>query len=165
MSVTAREANDLFHSLLRVQKLLLVARNTAPLLHDEVEPAAYPVLFFLACTAPARISDIAASLHSDISTVSRQVSAFASHGLVAKEPDPHDGRAQVITLTDAGHRTITQIQSTRAAWFQQLLEGWDSTETAIFAKQLDRLSDALDSNLRARGTTPPPMTTSRKKED
>lgn len=165
MPVTASEANALLHSLLRVQKLVFVARNTAPLLHDKVEPAAYPVLFLLASSAPARISDIADTLHSDISTVSRQVSTFASHGLVAKEPDPNDGRAQVITLTDAGHRMIGEIQTTRAAWFQQLLDGWDSAETAMFATQLDRLGDALDCNLRARGATPLPLMTSRKKED
>ena len=117
-AVTDQEANDVFLSLLRVQKLLLAARHTAPRVHEGVDVTAYPVLFVIAGAGPVRVSDIATNLHSDVSTVSRQVSALASHGLVAKEADPSDGRAQVASLTDEGRSVLHLIQSTRAQWFR-----------------------------------------------
>ena len=129
-----QEANDVFLSLLRVQKLLLAARHTAPRVHDGVDVTAYPVLFVIAGAGPVRVSDIATNLHSDVSTVSRQVSALASHGLVAKEADPSDGRAQIASLTDEGRSVLRLIQSTRAQWFQGLLADWDGDAAATFIR-------------------------------
>jgi DNA-binding MarR family transcriptional regulator len=153
--VSDQEANDVFIALLRVQKLLIAARHTAPRVHDGVDVTAYPVLFVIANAGSVRVSDIANSLHSDVSTVSRQVSALAGHGLVAKVADPSDGRAQVASLTDEGRSVLRQIQSTRATWFQGLLTDWDGTDAAAFISQLRSLGDALDGHLRARGAPLP----------
>ncbi len=155
MTVGHDTANDVFLALLRVQKLLLAARTTGPRLHPGVDAAAYPVLFVIGRAGSARVSDIAAAIHSDVSTVSRQVSTFLSHGLVAKEHDPKDGRAQVVTLTDAGREAIEQIQASRAEWFQGLLVTWDEADAASFVQHLGALGDALDEGLRAKGATPP----------
>ena len=155
MAVSKDEANDVFLGLLRVQKLLVAARNTAPRLEDGVDVTAYPVLFVIAGAGPVRVSDIATNLHSDVSTVSRQVSALASHGLVAKEADPSDGRAQVASLTGEGRSVLHLIQSTRAQWFQGLLADWDGNAAATFIGQLRSLGDALDAHLRARGQALP----------
>ena len=155
MGVTDQEANDVFLSLLRVQKLLLAARHTAPRVHEGVDVTAYPVLFVIAGVGPVRVSDIATSLHSDVSTVSRQVSALASHGLVAKEAYPSDGRAQVASLTHEGRSVLGRIQSTRAQWFQGLLTDWDGDSAATFIRQPLGLGDALDAHLRARGQALP----------
>ena len=86
----------------------LAARHTAPRVHDGVDVTAYPVLFVIASAGSVRVSDIAGSLHSDVSTVSRQVSALAGHGLVAKEADPSDGRAQVASLTEEGRYVLAR---------------------------------------------------------
>jgi DNA-binding MarR family transcriptional regulator len=157
MGVSTNEANELFHAMLRVQKLLLASRSTASRVHDGVDVAAYPVLFVIAGADDARISDIATTLHNDVSTVSRQVSTLVSHGLVAKRPDPNDGRAQVLSLTEEGRAVLRTIQSARAAWFQGLLQEWGPDDAAAFTAQLQRLGDTLDSYLRAHGATPPRM--------
>ena len=151
MGVNNHVANDVFMSLLRVQKLLLAARNAAPRVHDGVDTTAYPVLFAIHGIGPVRVSDIAVRLHSDVSTVSRQVSALTGHGLVTKETDPSDGRAQVASLTDDGRSVLHNIQSSRATWFQELLHDWDGADAAGFVTQLNSLGDALDANLRERG--------------
>ncbi len=155
MAVSHQEANDVFLSLLRVQKLLLAARHTSPRVHEGVDVAAYPVLFVIAGAGPVRVSDIATNLHSDVSTVSRQVSALVTHGLVAKETDPTDGRAQVASLTGEGRAALRLIQSSRAQWFQGLLADWDGESATTFIRQLRSLGDALDAHLRARGQALP----------
>lgn len=154
MPVSDTEANDLFLALLRVQKLMVAARHLAPRAHDEVDTAAYPVLFSLATQGPVRVSDLSTAIHSEISTVSRQVTLLVGLGLATKAPDPSDGRAHVVELTDGGRTVVADIQASRAAWFQQLLEYWPG-EVDTFTHDLRRLGDVLDEHLRARGGIPP----------
>jgi DNA-binding MarR family transcriptional regulator len=157
VGVSKDEANDVFLGLLRVQKLLVAAKHSAPRLEDGVDATAYPVLFVVAGAGTVRISELAATLHNDVSTVSRQVSSLVASGLLEKSADPNDGRAWVVSLTGTGREVLGRIQDGRAAWFQGLLCHWDGPTTADFVTRLRELADALDANLRARGAATPPM--------
>ena len=157
MAVLKDEANDVFLALLRVQKLLVAAKHSAPRLEDGVDVTAYPVLFVVAGAGTVRVSELATMLHNDISTVSRQVSALVTAGLLEKSADPSDGRASVVSLTEHGREALGRIQASRSTWFQGLLTDWESPETTEFVARLRGLGDALDANLRARGAAPPPM--------
>ena len=157
MAVTEDQANSVFLGLLRVQKLLVAAKHSAPRLEDGVDVTAYPVLFVVAGAGTVRISELATTLHNDASTVSRQVSSLVGTGHLEKSPDPSDGRAWVVSLTDHGSNALARIQASRAAWFQGLLADWDGPVTTEFVTRLGELGDAIDANLRARGAAPPPM--------
>jgi len=157
MAVTEEQANSVFLGLLRVQKLLVAAKHTAPRLEDGVDVTAYPVLFVVAGAGTVRISELATTLHNDVSTVSRQVSSLVSTGHLEKSSDPSDGRAWVVSMTEHGSNTVARIQASRAAWFQGLLADWDGPVTTEFVTRLGELGDALDANLRARGAPTPPM--------
>lgn len=157
MAVSKDDANDVFLGLLRVQKLLVAAKHTAPRLEDGVDVTAYPVLFVVAGQGTVRISELATTLHNDVSTVSRQVSSLVASGMLEKSADPSDGRAWVVSLTDHGRAAVGRIQASRATWFQGLLSDWDGPATEEFVDRLRELGDALDANLRARGAAPPPM--------
>ena len=87
--------------LIRVVKLLHVVRQHAPRRHPQVDPMAYPLLFNLKAGS-LRVSALAERLHSDVSTVSRQVTTLVDLGFVTRGPDPDDGRAQALTLTAEG---------------------------------------------------------------
>jgi DNA-binding MarR family transcriptional regulator len=157
VTVSKDEANEVFLGLLRVQKLLVAAKHSAPRLEDGVDATAYPVLFVVAGAGTVRISELATTLHNDVSTVSRQVSSLVTSGLLEKSADPSDGRAWVVSLTDHGREALDRIQDSRATWFQGLLSHWDGPVTADFVARLRELGDALDANLRARGAATPPM--------
>ncbi|GAA2747377.1 hypothetical protein GCM10009868_36610 [Terrabacter aerolatus] len=157
MAVTEDEANAVFLGMLRVQKLLVAAKHSAPRLEDGIDVTAYPVLFVVAGAGTVRISELATTVHNDVSTVSRQVSSLVTSGLLEKSADPSDGRAWVVSLTDRGHDAVVRIQASRAAWFQSLLTDWDGPDTTEFVTRLRELGDALDTNLRDRGATTPPM--------
>lgn len=155
MTVSRRSAHELFLSLLRTQKLLLVSRGHLPRAHAEVDPTAYPVLFTLT-RGPARVTDIARLVQADLSTVSRQVSALAGLGLVTKATDPADGRAQLIALTADGLDVAQAITDLRATWLEDLLRTWEPHEVERLGSLLDRLGDQLDGWLRGRGAPLPP---------
>lgn len=157
MAVTEDEANAVFLGMLRVQKLLVAAKHSAPRLEGGIDVTAYPVLFVVAGVGTVRISELATTLHNDVSTVSRQVSSLVTSGLLEKSADPSDGRAWVVSLTEHGHDAVARIQASRAVWFQGLLTDWDGPATTEFVTRLRELGDALDTNLRARGAPTPPM--------
>lgn len=153
--VSTSDANELFHALIRVQKLLLSARSIAPTLRAGLDSVAYPVMFAVHREGLVGISDVASLLHSDVSTVSRQVSGLVAHGLLEKKPDPSDGRATLVSVTDSGQVALEEMQAIRGLWFQRLLADWSHHEAGTFTADLHRLGDALDTNLRERGATTP----------
>lgn len=135
--------------LVRVVKLLHVARQRAPRQHPSVDPMAYPLLFNLSQGA-LRVSALAEVVHADVSTVSRQVSTLVEHGLVERTPDPDDGRAQVLVVTDEGAALLTALRDGRDRWVQGLLADWSDDDVATLTHLLDRLAGELTTSLTTR---------------
>lgn len=137
-AVATELSTELIHMVKRVESL----RAHAPRLHPGLEPSAYPLLFVLT-TGPMRISVLAENIHSDVSTVSRQVTHLVQHNLVAKVSDPDDGRAQRVALTEDGQSFVTRLQDGRGSWFQHLLHDWNDIEVRQFSGYLRRFIDDL----------------------
>ena len=56
--------------------------------------------------APQRATDLAGYFGVGKATMSRQLHALEELGLVAREPDPADGRASLVRLTDEGREPL-----------------------------------------------------------
>ena len=93
--------------------------------HPDMEPAAYGLLVILQREGSMCLTDIAASVGVGKPSVSRQIAMLEHLGLVQKEADPLDGRAQAISLTDAGTRQLVAAQTARKQAFHELMEDWD----------------------------------------
>ena len=132
--------------LVRVVRLLHHVRQQAPRQHPQVDPMAYPLLFNLAA-APMRVSALAEAVHSDVSTVSRQVSTLVELGFVTRGPDPDDGRAQALTLTDEGLVLLHAIREGRDRWLQGLLARWAGDDVVSFSHHLRHFAADLEASL------------------
>lgn len=110
---------------------------------------AYPLLFRIG-QEQCRLSDLAAAFHTELSTLSRQVSGFVDLGLVTKEPSPHDRRAQVLVLTGAGHELLRSVRTMRDEWVDDLTAGWSEQERETFADLLGRFGDAVEQHAELR---------------
>ncbi len=141
--------SDLGHQVIRVTKLFQVARQRAGATVEGVEPPTYGILFTLE-RGPLRLSDLSACVHTEISTISRQVSALTKAGLVEKVPDPDDGRAQLIRVTDAGHATMLRLRDRRDDWLAGLLSDWDPEDIHTLARLLRHLNDEVETSLDAK---------------
>ena len=73
---------------------------------DPVELAMARTITVLERAGSSRPSDVAAATGLDLSTVSRQLKALESRGWIAREPDPSDGRAHLLSLSDEGRRVL-----------------------------------------------------------
>ena len=57
---------------------------------------------------PARVGELADVAHVDASVISRQLAQLEQDGLVARSPDPRDGRARQIGITTQGALTLAE---------------------------------------------------------
>lgn len=151
MSISSEVAGELATDLIHVMKKLTALRHLVPRFHPAVDVSAYPVLIALK-RDEQRVSDIAACIHSDVSTVSRQITHLVSAGIAEKVADPADGRAQVVRLTAEGRRVIDDLAASRAEWFREMLDGWTTAEVKEFASYLARFDSTLTTELERRNS-------------
>jgi DNA-binding MarR family transcriptional regulator len=89
-----------------------------------------------------RLTELAASIGVGKPSVSRQVALLEQLGLVQKETDPLDARAQAITLTEAGREKLHSAQTARKAAFHDRLGDWSVDDLTSLAQLLDRLNES-----------------------
>jgi DNA-binding MarR family transcriptional regulator len=142
-TVQPETTQALSHTLVRVMKIMSAMKHQAPRQHPAVDPSHYPVLFCLSGN-PQRVSAVADTIHSDVSTVSRQVTHLVHHGLLEKIGDPVDGRAQLLSLSPTGRKVIDELVQGRGQWFGQLLASWSDEDVRAFDAYLTRFGDDLE---------------------
>ena len=111
-----------------------------------VEPAGMHVLGRLETLGPVRLTELAAALGLDPSSVSRQVTAVERAGFVVRESDPDDGRATRLVLTEKGHRAVALVQQKRAQALTVLTPTWTAAELKELADRLARLNHDLSAH-------------------
>jgi len=145
MAISLENATQLSTELVRVMKLFQSLRHHTPKLHPGVEPAFYPILFNLV-DEPRRVSLLADCIHSDVSTVSRQVTMLVSHGLVDKVADAQDGRAFMVSLSPEGAALVERVKAARGEWFRQMLHDWEPGDAEAFRGYLERFAVSFDAS-------------------
>ena len=109
----------------------------------QLTKAEYAVVSVLDQGAPQRVSDLAGADGCDASTVSRRVAALADRDLVLRTPDPDDGRAHLMALTDRGRAVLHAERRRRADLVTDALTGWSASDRADLTRLLARLSTSL----------------------
>ncbi|MER5491115.1 MarR family winged helix-turn-helix transcriptional regulator [Streptomyces sp. NPDC002454] len=110
--------------------------------HPELEPGAYGLLVRLDESGVLRATDLAGYVGVGKATMSRQLKALESLGLVSREPDPADGRASLIRLTDTGRTRVHRVREARRARYVSQLTDWSPAEVAELARLLHRLNES-----------------------
>lgn len=132
-------------ALVRVMKIMAAVKQRAPRAHPDVDPMGYPLMFNLR-EEPRRVSDIAAALHLDVSTVSRQVSQLVAKGFVERLPDASDGRAHVLALTTSGRELLVEIRARRNTWLDEVTSEWSAADLADLDRLLRRFADDVEAH-------------------
>ena len=145
MAISLDSATRLSTDLVRIVKLFHSLRQHAPKLHPGVEPGSYPILFNLVAE-PRRVSQLADCVHSDVSTVSRQVTTLVSHGLLDKVADAQDGRAFMVSLSEEGAELVERLKVSRGEWFRAMLQDWEPADAEAFGDYLERFATSFESS-------------------
>lgn len=76
------------------------------------------------------------------STMSRLVDGLEQRGWVRREPDPRDGRARVLVLTDKGQDVAAEVIHRRARRLSTMLDHIPPTQRATVIRALRLLTEA-----------------------
>ena len=142
----------------RAAEVEMVARNVLDLLstfrksaarmeanaRSDMESATRLLLRTVAEQGPIRTTALAASVHSDLSTVSRQTASLVAAGLLERHSDPADGRASLLALTPAGQAVTAEHDRARADFYAQVLDGWTPAELRQFGTLLARFTASYE---------------------
>ncbi|MGH1562965.1 MarR family winged helix-turn-helix transcriptional regulator [Mumia sp. DW29H23] len=136
-----------------VTRLLRRARlrglGTITRIHPDLDFASYMLLVAIVDARPApgagiRGSDLAEAVSVHKSTVSRGIAQLERLGLVERVPDPTDGRARLISLTEVATERLAEVQATRRARLAHAIADWTESDLDTLASLLGRLNTALE---------------------
>lgn len=95
----------------------------------------------LIATGPSRSSALAATVHSDPSTISRQVAALVRHGLVERRADQEDGRASLLAATPAGIALLEEQRRRMGVSLARVVQHWSPDDLDRFVELFERFVD------------------------
>ncbi|MEU9397215.1 MarR family transcriptional regulator [Streptomyces sp. NPDC048324] len=113
----ARAARDLRVVLSRLRRRI---REVAE--DDELTPSQVSALTLVAKHGAATASALATAEGVRPQSMATTLAALDRHGLIRRNPDPADGRRQLVTLTEDGHRRVQGDRQAREEWLARALQ-------------------------------------------
>ena len=147
--MTAADRDDALRSLehevgVLIRRIRRVIGERARAVHPDLQPSSYLVLGYLRQHAPARASELRTAFDMDKGAISRQVQHLLDHGLIERTPDPDDGRATLLTVSEEGLRRMADVEQHRRKLLDERLGEWTAGELADFAADLARYNASLN---------------------
>ncbi len=121
----------------RARKL---SSTVATQVHPDLDPASYSLLLMVDDAGSLRGMDVADKTGLDKSTVSRQIATLVELDLLERVPDPDDGRARRIQLSETGRTRLDEVRRQRREHMYSEFGNWSTTDLSEFSRLLSRLN-------------------------
>lgn len=137
-----------------MKDLAMLLHETAAMMRRRFEQVARPegltlmqwrTLGLLARHGPLRQVAVGTALEASPMTVSDLAERMEAAALITRFPDPEDGRAKMLALTEAGERKLETMRSISEAAFAEILDGLGPGDIAALRGALTRIKDNLGS--------------------
>jgi len=144
-STRADTVRQLEHEVgVMIRRVRRVIHERAQAVHPDLQPASYLMLAYLGDHGPTRSSAVAELFNIDKGAISRQVQHLADLGLLERMPDPDDGRATLLVVTDEGRTRLAEVTTHRREYLDRRLGDWSDEELSTFVAGLARYNAALE---------------------
>lgn len=124
---------------------ILVRRLTSMTRIGSLDRSAYLLLHQIASRGSAGVKALADEFQLDISTVSRQTAALEQKGYVYRIPDPVDGRAYSLQITELGAKEWRENKRARLEKIAERLQEWTAEERQAFGQLMKKFNRTFDS--------------------
>jgi len=136
-----------------IRRIKRVIGERARAVHEDLQPASYLMLSWLVDEGPVRASAMVERFNIDKGAISRQLQHLDELGLVIRTPDPDDGRAQRLVVTEEGRKRLANARGGRRRLMREQLDVWPDADVTAFAALLGRFNTQMDAAV-ARGDEP-----------
>lgn len=131
------------------QRLLLALLGVARRLRTRgtdgpLDASSVFVLYQVQLNPAIRVSDLAACVRLDSSTVSRHVRHLEDSGYLARTGDPEDRRAARLQLTSKGRAFLEASMRAKAAIIDQATADWPAEDREALTTLMTRLAERID---------------------
>lgn len=133
------ELGALFGALVRE----MIAREQPILDKAGLSMWEYVILSVIARTDGLRQKELARRSGRDETRLISHLDELTDRGLVRREPDPHDRRAKIVTLTAAGRRVYRTCRTGIAAMEDELLADFSARDRQTLRRILTELVDRI----------------------
>lgn len=133
-------ANQIVASSSRFARVVIQVSNIP------ISPVSMRALGYIERLGPQRISQMAEYESISQPAMTSAVNRLAKDGLVVREPDPADARAQLVDMTDTGRELLQTYRQQVTAVLQPKLEALAADEYDIIKRAVGVL-DALTNDL------------------
>ncbi|MFJ5714731.1 MarR family winged helix-turn-helix transcriptional regulator [Neobacillus sp. NPDC093127] len=137
--------NEHVLEIIELELAILIRRTTSISSHKKfgnLDRSAYLLLHQIISNGAAGVKALAGEFQLDISTVSRQTAALEQKGYVYRIPDPLDGRAYSLQITELGKKEYTENKHARLARIVEVLESWSEEESKVFGELLKKFNQS-----------------------
>ena len=136
------------HSLEMVElELAILIRRTTSISNNKklgnLDRSAYLILRRIKAKGAVGVKVLADEFKLDISTVSRQAAALEQKDYLYRIPDPLDGRAYSLQLTEQGEKELFDYKQARLERVAELLEDWSDEERELFGVLLEKFNQSF----------------------
>jgi DNA-binding MarR family transcriptional regulator len=139
------------------QQLLLLARRLSKPVRlpgesgfTVLDRPAYQTLWRIVDEGPMRATALAKQLGVDLSVVSRQLKFLEEVGFVARQPDPQDARAALVTATETGNAALELSRAKRTEVLDEVLDDWPQQDRDELVRLLTRFNSELETAIERR---------------
>jgi len=84
-------------------------------------------------------TELAAALHTDKPAIARRTASLQRKGYLRREPNPEDGRSQLLYATEQAEGLRNAKAEAESAFYTYLMEGLDQESRETFLRTLDIL--------------------------
>jgi DNA-binding MarR family transcriptional regulator len=130
---------------LRIALMRTVRRLRAEKSDADITDSQYAVLGLLDRYGALTSAALAEKERVRPPSMTRIVAGLLEAGLVARAAHPDDGRAQLVTLTDAGHAAVDETRRRRDEWLCRQLAQLPAEDRRVLARAAVVLSELSDS--------------------
>ncbi|MFP5113260.1 MarR family winged helix-turn-helix transcriptional regulator [Bacillaceae bacterium C204] len=129
--------------MIELELAILIRRTTSNSINKKfgnLDRSAYLILRRIVEKGAVGVKVLAEEFQLDISTISRQAAALEHKGYLYRIPDPLDGRAYYLEITEQGTKELFDYKRARLERITELVEDWSDDDREQFAKLLKKFN-------------------------
>ena len=139
---TAYMLRDLTRDLLLVGRLWRKMAREAAARHGVSEAASAPLIWIERLGENVRQNALAEAIGIEGASLVRLIDELQASGLVTREPDPSDRRANVVSLTPRGREVVTEVNDGIQGLRQQIFANVAATDIQATGRVFAAIKEA-----------------------